>query len=67
MEYKILKAGSADALTIDVNKHLKEGWELLGGPQISTVTDRSDNSHHAIIQAVTKKVYTTEVRKLSGA
>jgi hypothetical protein len=34
MEYKIVYGGSPSDLTIVVNTHLKEGWEIVGGHQV---------------------------------
>ena len=36
MEYKIVQAVNADALAIEVNKLLKEGWKVTGGVATST-------------------------------
>lgn len=35
VKYKIIVAGTLYDLEIKVNKALKEGWTLIGGPQIS--------------------------------
>lgn len=39
MEYKLLTSYSADLLSKDVNKHLKEGWKLHGNTNGQTVED----------------------------
>ena len=31
MEYKILRHGRDSVLMVEVNKHISEGWECLGG------------------------------------
>lgn len=56
MEYTIVEGFEAEEVIAQVNRHLKEGWELHGSLAISTEARTDDGRANSLYaQAMTKK------------
>ena len=53
--YKVLIANGSSNLTSQVNLHLKEGWELVGGVSVTNYYDKDDKLTFQYVQAICKE------------
>ena len=58
MEYKILEENSIYKLTQEVNKHLKDGWKLVGSHLITIIGHSSIREDNIIVSQTIVKDFT---------
>ena len=51
--FKILVANGSMNLASQVNLHLKEGWDLVGGASVTNYYDKDDKLVFQYVQAIT--------------
>ena len=54
MKYKVIANSSLETFEQEVNNHIKQGWELLGGVSVS-ISESDEYCYMLYAQAMTKK------------